>query len=169
MLVFTIRPVKLEDAVSINEMRRMDGVRENTLGIFSERVMRSEDFIKGLSENDHMLVAEVEENGLKRVVGVVDMNVNRNPRLRHSASIGIMVHFDYQGRGIGTALMKKVIDLADNWLMLVRLELTAFVENERAVKLYQSLGFQIEGIKKYAAVRNGKYADEYLMARYNVK
>jgi len=43
------------------------------------------------------------------------------------------------------------------------------VENERAVKLYQSLGFQIEGVKKYAAIRNGKYADEYLMARYNVK
>jgi len=62
-----------------------------------------------------------------------------------------------------------VIDLADNWLKLVRLELTAFVENEGAVRLYQSLGFQIEGVKKYAAIRNGEYADEYLMARYNVE
>jgi putative acetyltransferase len=169
MLNFTIRSIKLEDAASINEMRRMDGVRENTLGIFSERVTRSEDFIKGLSENDHLLVAEVDENEVKKVVGLVGLHVNRNPRLRHSAVLGIMVHADYQGKGIGTALLKKVIDLADNWLMLVRLELTVFVENDRAVKLYQSLGFQIEGIKKYAAIRNGKYADEYLMARYNVR
>lgn len=166
---FIIRPVKLEDAVSVNEMRRMDGVRENTLGIFSERVTRAEDFIKGLTEYEHLLVAEVDENGAKKAVGLVGLHVSRNPRLRHSASIGIMVHVDYQGKGIGTALLKKVIDLADNWLMLMRLELTAFVENERAVKLYQSFGFQIEGTKKYAAIRNGKYADEYLMARYNIK
>lgn len=50
--------------------------------------------------------------------------------------------------------------------MFVRLEPTVFVENDRAVKLYQSLGFQIEEIEKYAAIRNGKYADEYLMARH---
>lgn len=165
---FILRPVKLEDAASINEMRRMDGVRENTLGLFSERVTRSEDFIKGLTEYEHLLVAEVDEDGVKKTIGVAGLHINRNQRLRHSASIGIMVHVDYQGKGIGTALLKKIIDLADNWLMLVRLELTAFVENDGAIKLYQSLGFQIEGIKKYAAIRNGKYADEYLMAKYNL-
>lgn len=167
MQQYVIRPAKVEDAVSINEIRRMDGVRENILSIISDRAENSESFIRGQTENDHLLVAEVEENGIKKVVGMIGMHVNRNPRLRHSASIGIMVHSYYQGKGIGTALLKKVIDLADNWLMLVRLELGVFVENDRAVKLYQSLGFQIEGIKKYAAIRNGKYADEYIMARYN--
>lgn len=169
MLDFTIRPVRIEDAAAVNEIRRMDGVRENILGIISERLTRSEDFIKGLSENDHLLVAEVEEKGMKKVVGMMGMNVSSNPRLRHSASVGIMVHVDYQGKGIGTALFKKVIDLADNWLMLTRLELTVFVENDRAVKLYKSLGFQIEGTRKYGAIRNGQYADEYLMARYNLR
>jgi putative acetyltransferase len=161
--------VKPEDAPFINEIRRMDGVRENVLGITSERATRSEDFISGLSENDHVFVAEVEENGLKKVVGMINMSLSRRPRLRHSAGIGIMIHTDYQGKGIGTALFKKVIDLADNWLMLVRLELGVFVKNERAVKLYQSLGFQIEGTRKYAAIRNGEYADEYMMARYNIR
>lgn len=166
---FIIRPVRVEDAEAINEIRRMDGVRENILGIVSERAAKSEEFIKGLSVNDHVLVAEVEENGIKKVVGMIGMNVSRNPRLRHTASIGIMVHAGYQGQGIGTALFEKVIDIADNWLMLVRLELGVFVENERAVKLYQSLGFQIEGTRKYSAVRNGEYADEYMMARYNIR
>ena len=70
---FTIRPIKLEDAADIGEMRRMDGVRENMYGIFSERFSRSEDMIKGLTENDHLLVAEVEENGSRKVVGMVGM------------------------------------------------------------------------------------------------
>ena len=111
----------MKDAEDINEMRRMDKVRENTLGIISERLVYTQDFINSLTENDHLLVAEVFENGVKKVVGIVGLNVNSNPRLRHSGSIGIMVHPDYQGRGIGTALLKKVIDLADNWLKLVRL------------------------------------------------
>lgn len=169
MLDFIIRPVRLEDAPFINEIRRMDGVRENILGITSERATRSEDYIKGLSENDHVFVAEINENGLKKVVGTIGMNVSRSPRLRHSAGIGIMIHADYQGKGIGTELFKKVIDLADNWLMLARLELSVFVENERAIKLYKSFGFQIEGTRKYGAIRNGKYADEYTMARYNIR
>jgi len=160
-LDFEIRPVKLEDAVFINEIRRMDGVRENLLGIISERLADSEGFIKSLTPNDHMLVAEVEENGSKRVVGVIGLNISKNSRMRHSASIGIMVHKDYQGKGIGKALFARIIDLADNWLKLVRLELTVFTDNERAINLYKSFGFEIEGRKKYAAIRNGEYADDY--------
>jgi putative acetyltransferase len=163
-----IRAICIEDAPAINEMRRMDGVRENILGITSERVMRSQTYITGLTEYDHMYVAEVEENGVKKVVGSISLNVNRNPRVKHCASIGIMVHRDYQGMGIGKKLFEEVIDLADNWLMLVRLELTVFTDNERAIGLYKSMGFEIEGVKKYGGIRNGKYEDEYMMARYKI-
>lgn len=164
---YLIRPIRLEDAEDVNEMRRMDGVRETILGIKSERINKTEDFIKGLGINDHIFVAEVND-GEKKVVGVVGLHVNASPRVRHSASVWIMVHKDYQGMGIGKALLKEVLDLADNWLKLIRVELSVFVDNERAINLYKSLGFQIEGTKKYAAIKNGEYADEYIMARYNI-
>ena len=76
------------------------------------------------------------------------------------------IYTDYQGRGIGRALMESLLDIADNWLMLKRVELSVFTDNERAVRLYESLGFVVEGTKRYAAVKNGVHADEYLMARY---
>lgn len=163
-----IRPVKFEDALFINEIRRQDGVRENTMGIISERVTRTQSFISGLSDNDHMLVAEVEEASVKKVVGVANLSVNKSNRIRHSGSIGISVNSDYHGMGIGKALMTNLIDIGDKWLMLVRIELGAFTDNEKAINLYKSLGFEIEGTKKYAIIRNGKYEDEYLMARYNI-
>jgi len=164
-----IRPIRIEDAASINEIRIMDGVRENILGITSERISRAETFISNLGDNSHMYVAEIEEEGVKKVIGTIGLTVSTNNRLRHTGGIGIMIHKDYQGMGVGRALFEKVLDLADNWLMLVRLELTVFVDNERAINLYKSLGFEIEGRKKYAAIRNGKYEDEYIMARYNIK
>jgi putative acetyltransferase len=160
-----IRPVRFEDAGAINEIRTMDGVRENIMALTSERISRAESMISGLTPNDHMFVAEVEEDGVKRVVGVIGLNVNQSPRVRHSASLGIMINRDYQGKGIGRALLNKVIDLADNWLMLVRLELGVFTDNERAINLYKSLGFEIEGTKRCAIIRNGQYADEYMMSR----
>lgn len=162
-----IRAIDINDAKDINKIRGMDGVRENILGITSERLTKTEEFIKRLGINDHNYVAEVEENGIKKVVGCCGITVYESPRLRHSGGIGIMVDKEYQGKGIGRMLLEKIVDLADNWLMLVRVELTVFTDNQKAINLYESIGFEVEGTKKYAAIRNGKYDDEYIMARYN--
>jgi putative acetyltransferase len=40
-----------------------------------------------------------------------------------------------------------LLDLADNWLKLVRVELDVFSDNQKAISLYQSCGFEIEGKK----------------------
>ncbi len=94
-----IRPVRIEDAEPINEIRRQDGVRENTMGIISERITRIQNIINNLTENDHMLVAEIEENGIIKVVGAATLSVNRSNRVRHSGSMGISVHKDYTRQG----------------------------------------------------------------------
>lgn len=159
-----IRAINLSDAPAMNEMRIQNGVRENTLGIISETVMKSESFIRNLDGDSHLLVAEVDG----KVVGVVGLSVNKNPRLRHSGSLGISIRKEYQGQGIGRRLMEKILDLADNWLMLIRVELGVLEDNEKAIKLYKSFGFELEGKKRYSIVRDGEYMDEYLMARYNI-
>lgn len=161
-----IRPVRPSDAADINEMRRLPGVFETILGITSERESQTADFLANQSERDHLLVAEISAAGQPKVVGLVGLSRNRAPRTAHAASLGIMVHAAYQDRGIGSALLQHILDLADNWLLLVRIELSVFTDNERAIALYKSHGFNIEGTRKYAAIRNGRYADEFLMARY---
>lgn len=37
--------------------------------------------------------------------------------------------------------------------------------NKVAIKLYEKTGFKIEGVKEKASVVDGKYVDEYYMAR----
>jgi len=161
-----IRPVEMKDARGINELRRMPGVFENTLGMPSERVKRSEDFIANLDRNSHLFVAVVkEDSGEEKVIGCAGLEVSANPRMRHSGSIGIMVHKDYQNQGVGSALMSTLLDIADNWLMLVRVELGVYADNARAIHLYEKFGFQKEGIKRKTAIRNGEYVDELMMAR----
>jgi len=52
--------------------------------------------------------------------------------------------------------------------MLLRIELDVTVDNEKAINLYQSFGFEIKGTKKYSIIKNGKYADLLMKARYNI-
>ena len=75
------------------------------------------------------------------------------------------VRDDMQGRGIGAALMQAAVDVADNWLNLLRLELEVFVDNDPAVRLYTRFGFAVEGTLVRYAYRNGQYVDVYKMAR----
>lgn len=159
-----IRPVSIKDAEDINEIRTMTGVRENTLALVSETVAKNEAFISNLSKDSHMLVAEVDG----KVVGMAGLEHCSHPRKHHTGSIGISVRTDFQGRGIGTRLMEALIDLADNWLMITRLELTVLEGNAGAKRLYERLGFEQEGVKRMAVARGGRYADEIMMSRIHV-
>lgn len=87
------------------------------------------------------------------------------PRRRHAATLGMAVHDDWHGRGVGTALIRAAVDLADHWLNLHRLELQVYTDNEPAVRLYERHGFVIEGTLKEYAFRNGAYVDAFTMAR----
>lgn len=111
--------------------------------------------------NAHSLVAEIDG----RVVGQLGLRVETAPRRRHVGSIGMGVHDDFQGRGVGGALMAAMIDLADNWLNLRRIELEVYADNAPAIHLYEKHGFVTEGLKRDFAFRDGTYIDACAMAR----
>lgn len=155
-----IRPVRLADLDAIHELRHQPSVLDFTLALSSERLEDNRRFLEHLGPDDHLLVAEADG----RVVGTAGLHVKQG-KLRHSGVIGMMVHDRYQGRGIGRRLLAALLDLADNQLGLVRVELEVVAANERAIRLYERLGFAHEGRKRQAIRHHGAYADVLLMAR----
>lgn len=111
----------------------------------------------------HLLVAEVDAD----VVGNLGLHAaSASPRRRHAGSIGMAVRDDWHRRGVGTALMRAAIDLADRWIGYSRLELTVYTDNAAALALYRKCGFEIEGTARRYALRDGEMVDAYLMARH---
>jgi len=111
---------------------------------------------------DLSLVAEVQG----QVVGSAGLHpAGASLRRRHAMSLGISVAAEAQGRGIGRALMAALMDYADNWGQVLRTELTVYADNARAIRLYESFGFQREGLMRAYALRNGVYVDTLAMAR----
>ena len=86
-------------------------------------------------------------------------------RRRHCVMLGISVAAHAQGQGVGTALMQALCDYADQWGQILRIELTVFSDNARAVALYKRFGFEHEGTHRGFALRAGAYADSFSMAR----
>jgi len=99
-----------------------------------------------------------------KVIGMIGLHREADRRA-HAASIGMAVHDAYAGRGAGSALMAAVIDLADNWLQIKRLELSVYADNARAIALYERFGFAREGFHPAYSWRNGAFVDSLSMAR----
>jgi L-phenylalanine/L-methionine N-acetyltransferase len=99
-----------------------------------------------------------------RVVGSAGIS-QQTGRRRHAAGLGMCVHDDFHRRGIGSAVIAALIDAADNWFDLKRLELTVYVDNAPAIALYRKFGFEVEGTRRADAFRDGEYVDSFEMAR----
>jgi L-phenylalanine/L-methionine N-acetyltransferase len=79
-------------------------------------------------------------------------------------AIGMAVRDDWQGKGVGTALMEAALDLADEWLNLKRIELNVYTDNAAALALYENFGFELEGTYRSYAFRDGRYVGAYSVA-----
>jgi len=154
-----IRHLEATDSHDIFDIYRRPSVSENT----SQKPYLSSDQVERLfGHSDHFtLVAELSE----KVVGHITLFMTTKVRDRHCAGLGIAIHPEAQGKGIGKALIQEVINQADNWLNLVRLELEVHADNHSAIALYERVGFQLEGTKRLSTFKAGKYIDMLLMSR----
>jgi putative acetyltransferase len=156
-----VRRCEPEDYRSVHLVYSSPRAMAETLGVpfSSERAWREE--LAGQRDGTFSLVACVRGE----VVGHLALSVYMNPRTQHAGHFGIAVRDDWQGKGIGTALMEACLDLADNWLNLARLDLRVYVDNASAIALYEKFGFEVEGTHRRFALRNGEYVDAHVMAR----
>lgn len=157
-----IRAIDKADVDAFYELRNCPIAGANTLAMpFVSKETASKMVNKMVEdENSINLVAELDGKS----VGFASLNIFKGRR-RHCAALGISVHDDYQNKGIGTSLMRSLVDLADNWYGLKRIELEVYTDNKIAINLYKKFGFTIEGTLRCYAIRNGEYVDAYLMAR----
>jgi putative acetyltransferase len=158
-----LRALRPADAEALAALQNLPGFRDGTLRLpftAPEEVRawmdrRAPGGLSIVAELDGRLVAS---GGLMRYAG----------RQAHVAQLGMGVHDDFTGRGIGTALLAAILDAADNWLAIRRIELTVYPDNARAIALYERHGFEREGLKRQDAFRAGRHVDSLLMARLTV-
>lgn len=100
------------------------------------------------------------------IVGWADIFPDKSEAMTHSGSLGIGVVSDYRGRGIGKMLLVSCIKKAqENGISRIVLHVRA--DNEKAIGLYASVGFQTEGVMKNYMLIDGIFYDALIMSLLN--
>ncbi|WP_295892231.1 GNAT family N-acetyltransferase [uncultured Vibrio sp.] len=157
----TIRPTQLKDAEALCEIYSQPKAQSETLQLPNPSIDMWISRLENIPAGVYSFVAEVEG----KVVGNIGFEHSQRPRTSHCASFGLGVHDAYQGNGIGSALISTVIDLADNWLQVKRIQIEVNSDNSAAIACYKKFGFEIEGTAKAGSFRHGEFIDTLYMAR----
>jgi RimJ/RimL family protein N-acetyltransferase len=114
--------------------------------------------VRNMACNNIQLVAFADG----RVVGWADILPKDRPVHAHVGVLGIGVLPEFRGKGLGTALLRRVLE--QRCTKYVRVELTVRAANTRAIALYEKFGFKPEGICRDAIFVDGRYEDLIMMA-----
>lgn len=161
----TYRKLKIQDTQKFWHM--MDALDRETKFMLYEPGERNPDTgrlqaaIEAAAEGEDFLLA-AECDG--EIVGYISAQRGRQKRIAHTAYIVVGVRQKFRGQGIGSEFFRRL----DEWAFkkgLTRLELTVVCTNEPAKHLYERNGFVIEGIRKKSMLVDGRFEDEYFMAK----
>ena len=115
--------------------------------------------------HDQKLLLVVEIDG--QIVSASNVECGERKSARHVGQIGISILPEYRGVGLGSAIVKAMIDWASVHPIIEKLALGVWADNAPAIALYEKMGFIEEGRKvrevKYA---DGSYDDCILMHRF---
>ncbi|MGZ8259135.1 MAG: GNAT family N-acetyltransferase [Caldimonas sp.] len=164
-MTITVRRARVDDAAAIARIMDDPGVYAGLMQMPypSEEAHRAR-LVDSLAPGKADVLLVAERGG--EIVGSCGMHpAGPSPRRRHTMALGISVAADAQGQGVGSALMQAMCDVADRWIGLLRLELTVYVDNARAIALYRRFGFEIEGRLRGFVLRDGEFVDAFAMAR----
>jgi putative acetyltransferase len=98
-----------------------------------------------------------------RVVGWADIFAAWADAVKHCGSLGMGLLAAYRGQGIGERLLRACLVKAQAKGM-TRIELQVRADNGRAIRLYERMGFEREGMLRRAMRFDGAYYDALQMS-----
>ena len=164
----TLRSPRPEDALKAIEYMKITAGETDFLVRYPEEVRLSEeeerDFLQWNVGSPYHLLIIAEIDG--ELIGTSSFSpAGGKMRTRHRCSMGIALVEKVWGQGIGSAMFEILFEKAKE-VGYVQMELDVVARNERAIALYEKMGFEKCGLKPRAFLqKDGTFDDEYFMVK----
>lgn len=100
----------------------------------------------------------------QKVIGLCNGQSYSDIKRKHRAALGISIHQDFRGQGLGKKMMEVLIENMKKFSGIKIIELDVMLINKNALKMYESLGFQKVGIfPKAFVLLSGEISDNLTM------
>lgn len=159
-----LRKLSSSDYITYHDWRNDMEVMETTspqLDIYT--LEETEQYISAIVSQTTAKGYLIEYKETEQTVGIVSL-INIDYKNRSAECIIDIGVKDMWGKGIGSAAISLILEFAFNELNLHRIYLQVFSFNERAIKLYEKMGFIHEGKFRQALYRMGKWHDIAIMS-----
>ena len=122
-------------------------------------IQTCKDFIKNsFTDKDKTYAIDIDGE----YIGSISLkDINQNDR---NAEFAISLRSKYRGHGFGQEAIKLLLKIAFDELDLNKVYLNVLADNNRAIALYQSVGFEYEGELKKHIFINGEFKNLKLFA-----
>jgi RimJ/RimL family protein N-acetyltransferase len=152
-----------KDVVRFADMRNhMDEETDNLVAKPKERKDTGLRMLARMVVNRRLKTLVAKEG--PHIVGYVSLIFAKFAKMKGNAYLTISVRASHRGKGLGTTLMKEAEAFAKSHKVR-RIELEVFGQNP-SIKLYERLGYQVEGRRKDAVEDDGKFDDVIFMAKF---
>jgi L-phenylalanine/L-methionine N-acetyltransferase len=164
---YHIRPAVADDAEQIIAIMKVladerdNGTSYSSADEFTYTLEQERDLLTYYADSPHRLWLVAESQG--SIIGYVSVNEGKRS-FSHTVSLAIAITQEWRQQGVGTALMRAMIEWCRTNPNIKRLELDVFMNNPRAIHVYEKLGFEREGIARASAYKHGEYLDSLKMA-----
>lgn len=145
--VVTIASPGIGDAAELTELVRYIMAKSEHLHTqadeFTITQEQQEKRIQTLLDHPDYLIIVANVDG--KIVGTLDFLCGKQRKIAHHGSFGMSIHPEFQGMGIGRAMLESLLEWATANPRLETVRLQVHSKNERALALYRSVGFREEG------------------------
>lgn len=158
-----LRKLSFKDYYTYHEWRNDSEVMKTTssqLDLYT--LEETEQFILAIASQPNAKGYMIEEKETNQTIGIISLiNIDyKNRSAECVIDIGIKAMW---GKGFAKTAISLILEFAFNELNLHRISLQVFSFNDRAIKLYEKIGFVFEGRLRQTLYRSGEWHDTILM------
>lgn len=163
-----LRPLKIEDAneIYLNWLNDSAVTRGLASGYFPTTQEELIDYVKGAVKSRDVVFLALCDNETNRHIG--NVKIDRIDWVAKTCELGLIIGEESsRGRGLGSETMGLVIQYIFQELNLNKITLAVFENNPRALKLYEKLGFHVEGRFVNHVFKEGRLWDKIYLSLFN--